>query len=117
MIELNKKKEYHFSQKKTLSGHDLTIARYSSLKHLENGEKCVADLGYIVQVDKIITPLPNTSTKNGIQNKIMGHLRQNVERINNRVKNFNCCSEWRVEEKTILLFSMLVAISQIWNWK
>jgi DDE superfamily endonuclease len=77
------------------SKHDLTIARRSSLLQLENGEKTVCDLGYIGQDHQIITPLPNTTLANVFQNKMMSHLRQNVERMNNRIKIFRAAREWR----------------------
>ena len=67
--------------------HDINIARNSSLLKLEDGEKVVADMGYIGQDNQIITPLPRTSFLNSLHNRIMGYLRQNVERMNKRIKN------------------------------
>lgn len=77
------------------SVHDITIARQSSLLKLENGEKVVADLGYIGQDYQIITPLENTTFQNALQNRLMSNLRQNVERMNNRIKIFHSAREWR----------------------
>ena len=77
------------------SVHDIKIARHSSLLHLERGEKVVADLGYIGQDNQVITPVPYTKLRNAIQNKFMGYLIQNVERMNNRIKIFNAAGLWR----------------------
>jgi len=75
------------------SDHDLTIARSHCLPHLEENESVVADLIYASD-HRVITYKPNTD-QNRRENKIIGNLRQNVERMNNRIKVFNAAARWR----------------------
>jgi len=67
--------------------HDMTIVRQLTLPLLDINEKLVADRGYIGD-HRLLTPVPEYTVESRRLNKIMNYLRQNVERMNNRVKNF-----------------------------
>jgi len=74
--------------------HDITIARNNFLGMLLPNESIVVDKGYRGD-HRCIIPLPKTSFHNIYQNSVMGGLRQNIERINNRIKIFNIARIWR----------------------
>jgi hypothetical protein len=74
--------------------HDITIARQYFLNILSPNESAVADTGYQGEY-KFIIPMPETSYQNIYQNVIMAGYRQNVERMNNRIKIFTTARLWR----------------------
>jgi len=74
--------------------HDMKIARENSLTLLEGEETLVVDPGYKGD-QRLLNPLPGRNEEEKEQNKIMNYLRQNVERMNNRIKIFNAAAKWR----------------------
>lgn len=76
------------------SHHDLTIARNSSLLHLEDGESVVVDSGYRGD-HRCIPPRNSSSEASDRENRAMSFLRQNVERMNRRIKIFEAAKSYR----------------------
>jgi len=74
--------------------HDMKIARENSLTILEGEETLVVDPGYKGH-QRLLNPLPGRNEEEKEQNKIINYLRQNVERMNNRIKIFNAAARWR----------------------
>jgi len=90
------------------STHDMKIARENSLTLLEGDETFVVDPGYKGH-NRLLNPLPGRNEEEKEQNKIMNYLRQNVERMNNRIKIFNA-ARWRGRRETMLTFFLLAVI-------
>jgi len=72
----------------------MKIAKENSITLLEGEETLVVDPGYQGH-ERLLNPLPGNTEEEKEQNKIMNYLRQNVERMNNRIKIFNAAARWR----------------------
>lgn len=79
---------------------DITIARDKLIPALDNGELCLADKGYVGEAQHILCPYkpPRNDYEHQV-NYAINKKRQEIERINKRIKNFDCFSqEWRCQD-------------------
>jgi hypothetical protein len=76
---------------------DISIARDGFLARLNPGEKTIADLGYRGRDEQLVTPIMNPVCQAEIHlNEAIHRKRQIIERMNKRLKQFNCLNiRWR----------------------
>jgi len=77
----------------------MKIAKENSITLLEGEETLVVDPGYQGH-ERLLNPLPGNTEEEKEQNEIMNYLRQNVERMNNRIKIFNA-ARWSKELRPV----------------
>ena len=79
------------------SANDLTIARSEFVRQLPDNERALADLGYLGDWHFIVPYKPARDHEQRIFNLHHYTLRQSIERVNKRVKQFNCLKNlWRL---------------------
>ena len=97
------------------SVHDLKIARDKLCDHMKEGEKGLADKGYIGDIHFLCPFKPARTESETKFNSKHYSIRQIIERINARLKKFQCLKQiWRSDlNKHFLVFYCVCYIVQI----
>jgi len=97
------------------STHDLTIAKSNIIHQMLPGEKALGDLGYIGHHNFVCPYKPARSQEQKLFNRNHYAIRQSIERLNKRLKLFNCLkTKWRQSfELHKCAFYLITYITQI----